>query len=109
MNKNKLHILFLSSWYPSRVFPTNGDFVKRHAETMAIEHEITVIHVVTDDTNNKKIEIVDKQINNVRTIIAYVPSKNAVYKFYNFYKTYANFPAWLDFAYWCSFIRKGLQ
>ena len=90
MNKNKLHILFISSWYPSRVFPTNGDFVQRHAETMSIDHEITVIHVVTDATITKKVEIVDKKVNNVRTIIAYVPSKNSIYKLYSFYKAYAS-------------------
>ena len=90
MDKNKLHILFLSSWYPSRVFPTNGDFVQRHAETMAIEHEITVIHVVTDEKITKKIEIIEKNIHNVRTIIAYIPSKNLIYKFFSFYKAYAS-------------------
>ena len=88
MNNNKRHILFLSSWYPSRVFPTNGDFVQRHAETMAIEHQITIIHVVTDKDVTKKVEIVDKKVNNVRTIIAYVPEKIHLLKFFFFLKTY---------------------
>lgn len=90
MNKNKLHILFLSSWYPSRVFPTNGDFVQRHAETMAIEHQITIVHVVTDTNIARNVEIVDEIIHNVRTIIAYIPSKNLIYKFFSFYKAYAS-------------------
>lgn len=87
MNK-KLHILFLSSWYPSRIFPTNGDFVQRHAETIATKHKLTLIHVVTDNNLKKNIVIEDKIINNVRTIIAYIPQKNNFIKFFFFLKTY---------------------
>ena len=87
MNK-KLHILFLSSWYPSRVFPTNGDFVQRHAEAIASKHTVTLVHVVTDKNLKGSTEIVHKKINNVKTIIAYVPEKKSVFKFFTFLKTY---------------------
>ncbi len=83
----KLHILFLSSWYPSRVFPTNGDFVQRHAEAVSIDNQVTVIHLVTDMNIKKQTEIVDQTINNVRTIIAYVPS-TIFPKFFIFLKIY---------------------
>jgi len=46
--KKKLHILFLSSWYPSHVSPSNGDFIQRHAEAIATKHNVTVIYVTTD-------------------------------------------------------------
>lgn len=88
MNK-KLHILFLSSWYPSKVLPTNGDFVQRHAEAMATKHQVTLVHVVTDETLNK-VEIVDEIINNVRTIIAYNPKRNKLLKLLFFFKTYVS-------------------
>ena len=89
LNK-KLHILFLSGWYPSRVLPSNGDFVQRHAEAVATKHKVTLVHVVTDENINKK-EVVEKTINNVFTKIVYVPKvSNKFFKFLLFLKTYIN-------------------
>ncbi|PHR74159.1 MAG: hypothetical protein COA67_01990 [Lutibacter sp.] len=84
----KLHILFLSSWYPSRIFPTNGDFVQRHAETVASAHKVTLVHIVTDKYLEKSIEIKKEKINNVDTIIVYVSEKLHLFKFFIFFKTY---------------------
>ncbi len=83
----KLHILFLSSWYPSRVLPTNGDFVQKHAEAVATEHQVTLIQVITDE-KIKTIEFNESIINNVKTIIVYIPKKNRIIKLYYFFKTY---------------------
>ena len=41
-------ILFLASWYPSRVDFLNGDFVERHAKAIALLHDVTVIFVSKD-------------------------------------------------------------
>lgn len=83
----KRHILFLSSWYPSRVLPTNGDFIQRHAEAVALVHQVTLIHVITDPKATGNIEISDKTINKVRTLIAYVkPSKLKYLRFLIAYK-----------------------
>jgi len=88
LNKKKLHILFLNSWYPSLVLPQNGDFIQRHAEAVALKHQITVIHVVTDPTVSKT-EITDHQINEVRTLIAYVRPKGLGFlKLLQFAQTY---------------------
>jgi len=54
----KLHILFLCSWFPSRVLPTNGDFILRHAEAVATKHKVTAIHVITDEKLKSNIEVV---------------------------------------------------
>lgn len=42
--KKKLHVLFLSSWYPSNGDDSNGIFIKRHAEAIANFNEVSVIH-----------------------------------------------------------------
>lgn len=87
MNK-KLHILFLSGWYPSRVSPTNGDFIQRHAEAISTKHKVTVIYVITDK-NITNAEETLQIINNVTTKIIYVPStKNSIFRFLIFLKTY---------------------
>ena len=71
MNK-KLHILFLCGWYPSRILPTNGDFIQRHAEAVAIKHKVSILHIITDENLATKKEIEFAKINNVETYIGYV-------------------------------------
>jgi glycosyltransferase involved in cell wall biosynthesis len=46
----KLHILFLSSWYPSVGKPDLGIFVKRHAQAVASIHNVTVLNAVADES-----------------------------------------------------------
>lgn len=86
MNK-KQSILFLSSWYPSRVLVSNGDFIQRHAEAVALVHKVTLLHVITDIKAKEPIEISDNVINNVRTLIAYIqPSSFKIFRFLKAYK-----------------------
>ncbi|UMB61936.1 glycosyltransferase family 4 protein [Lutibacter sp. A80] len=87
MNK-KLHILFLSGWYPSRISPQNGDFIQRHAEAVATKHKVTLIYVVTDE-NIKSKEQTTNLINNVLTKVIYLPkASNRISKFFSFLYTY---------------------
>ena len=44
-----MHVVFLSSWYPTRLQPTNGDFVLRHAHAVSAFCKTTVIHVAYDE------------------------------------------------------------
>jgi glycosyltransferase involved in cell wall biosynthesis len=40
-----LKVLFVTSWYPSKLDPTNGNFVHRHALALISQgHEVVVIH-----------------------------------------------------------------
>lgn len=41
-------ILWLCSWYPSKMEPFNGDFIQRHAKAAALFNDIHVIHVTND-------------------------------------------------------------
>jgi len=87
LNK-KLHILFISSWYPSRVFPSNGDFVQRHAEAVASKHNVTVIHVVTD-ANLKYPQYLSTKTNTILTNLVYLPKySNPALKLFHFFKAY---------------------
>lgn len=40
-----LHILVLSSWYPTEKDPFLGNFVKRHVDLIATRHKVTVLHL----------------------------------------------------------------
>ena len=90
MNK-KLHILFLNSWYPSRVLPFNGDFIQRHAEAVSLLHQVTSLHIITDPNCKQSFEIEKKEIKGVNTIIGYIkPTRNPVIKGYLYLKIYKN-------------------
>ena len=80
MNK-KLHILFLCGWYPSRILPTNGDFIQRHAEAVAVKHKVSVLHIITDENLATKKEIEYSKINEVDAFIGYIQkTKNPLLK-----------------------------
>ena len=88
MTKNRQHILFLNSWYPSKVSPSNGDFIQRHAEAVATIQQVTCVHVITDESISENF-ITDNHINGVRTLIAYLkPVNSNIIKQVQFFKAY---------------------
>lgn len=85
----KLHILFLCGWYPSGVLPTNGDFIQRHAEAVSSLHQVSVLHLISDENATQNIEITSERINGVHTFIGYIKkSSNPIIKGIRFYKAY---------------------
>jgi glycosyltransferase involved in cell wall biosynthesis len=46
--KNKMKILWLPGWYPTKITPYNGDFIRRHAEAVSLFADVHVIAVVND-------------------------------------------------------------
>ena len=89
MTKRK-HILFLPSWYPSKVHPTNGNFVQRHAQSVSKLNDVTVIYAITDESKDDV--LVEKNTENlVNEIIIYIPKKNNIIsKYLTFKKAYYN-------------------
>ncbi len=70
--------------------PQNGDFIQRHAEAVASKHQVTSIHVITDQSATKTL-ITENNINGVRTIIAYIKPVNLnISKQIQFFRTYKN-------------------
>ncbi len=66
-----MRILFISSWYPNKIEPTNGNFVQRHAEAVALLHNVEVIHAIGCAAQSEKFCTDDQVINNLRTVIVY--------------------------------------
>ena len=60
--ERRKHIMLISSWYPSRVDPFNGDFVQRHAVAISLLNKVSVIHM-EGDTAIHKWELEVKEIN----------------------------------------------
>jgi glycosyltransferase involved in cell wall biosynthesis len=88
LSKKKLHILFLNSWYPSKVFTVNGDFIQRHAQAVAERHHVTAIHIITDSTlENDK--FTEQTVENVHELIYYLkPRSNVLSKTTHYFKAF---------------------
>ena len=76
MQSDKYTILFLSSWYPTRLFPFRGDFVKRHAKAVGLYTNVLCLHVVKGQNLKRKYEIVENNSeDNLVEVILYFNSQ----------------------------------
>ncbi len=82
----KLHVLFLSHWFPSRNFPKRGNFVLRHAKAIATLNRVTILFAERDETLKSEYEIVEEDENNLR--IVYVYFKGSSIKGLNYWKKF---------------------
>ncbi len=83
----KLHILFLSSWYPTDIKPLLGNFVKKHIDLVAQKHFVTVIdlqadtiiksHEISKTSNDNLTEIIVKYPKSSNPIRQYINAKKA--------------------------------
>ncbi|MFV0189935.1 glycosyltransferase family 4 protein [Empedobacter falsenii] len=71
MNNSRKNILALASWYPSRIFLDNGDFIQRHLRSISTLNNVTLVHAVKDENLKSNFEITDNINENVREIIIY--------------------------------------
>ncbi len=86
-------ILFLSSWYPTDVNPTNGDFVQRHAQAVALLNDVSVLHVIYNSNISSRIQIHTSESNGIFEYIVYfkLPSVLRICKpLYYIYLYYRN-------------------
>lgn len=59
MVNNKLNILFLASWYPNKLNPLNGNFIQKHAQAVALTHNVFTLHIIANE-QPQKFDIVSK-------------------------------------------------
>lgn len=70
MNKKK-NILFVSSWFPNRLHATLGIFVKRHAQAVALKHNVAVMYVCSDANAKNKYDVDIKNEEGILTVRVY--------------------------------------
>ncbi|WP_079666601.1 glycosyltransferase [Soonwooa buanensis] len=84
-----MKVLFISSWYPNKLEPTNGNFVQRHAEAVALQHHVEVLHAIGDPNQKEKFLFDEKVINGLKTLIVYYRNtKNPLINFSRRMKAY---------------------
>ncbi|MGB2128297.1 MAG: glycosyltransferase [Flavicella sp.] len=83
------NILFLASWYPNRVIPGNGVFIKKHAEAVALTHNVYVLHIISDPDCKQNIEVTTNTEGGIISYIAYLkPCSNKLVKLFRYWKAY---------------------
>ena len=90
MTERRINVLFISSWFPSRVTPTKSRFVPKHAAAISLYANITVLHVCFDkNLKLQQFEIVEEKRENVNVIYVYVrKTTNIVNKVRLYLKAY---------------------
>lgn len=79
-NPSKYKVLFISSWYPTRVHEFNGDFVKRHAKAVSKFNKVTCLYVIYDESMDTHYELVENSENDFfETIIYFNTSFNLLF------------------------------
>ncbi len=88
MIDNNRHILFLSSWYPTRRKPFLGNFIQRQAKLISEQYKVTVLHLASN-INLDQIEIEIKEDGNLTEIMVYHPKgSNILTKYINMKKAF---------------------
>jgi glycosyltransferase involved in cell wall biosynthesis len=72
------NVLFIASWYPSRVNGFDGDFIERHAKAISLYNNVFVIYVVKDpQITDGEIEIEKQVSGNLITYRGYYPNSGS--------------------------------
>jgi glycosyltransferase involved in cell wall biosynthesis len=91
MNGKKLHVLYISSWYPNKVRPLLGIFIKRHAQALVNECDIASLYAYADETESIN-EAIEDGVYTVR--VAYKKVKSSIPVLSSFMKLKRYNDAW---------------
>lgn len=67
----RFKILFISSWFPNKLEPTNGNFVQRHAEAASLLNDVEILHAIGDFNQSENFIFDDKVNSGIRTLTVY--------------------------------------
>lgn len=68
-----MRVLFISSWFPNKTEPTNGNFVEQHAISIQPYCDLTILHVRAAEVSKVEIEPVSN--NGLKGFIIYFPKR----------------------------------
>ncbi|MCH8331111.1 MAG: glycosyltransferase, partial [Bacteroidetes bacterium] len=84
----RFKVLFLSSWYPSRINPQLGNFVQRHAKAASIDNDVAVLHVCADPSISNTYEVVESNDDGIHTVIVYYKKSSGFKRLTRYFKAY---------------------
>ncbi|MFM7769447.1 MAG: glycosyltransferase, partial [Bacteroidota bacterium] len=75
----RIHVLFLSSWFPSKVHSTLGNFVLNHAEAAAKECDVSILYLAKQTAINN-IQLDEEIIDGIRIVRVYYPKNGFFFR-----------------------------
>ena len=86
----RFKVLFLASWYPSRIHPLAGIFIKKHAEAVSLYSDVAVLYVTADKSLKDKTYDIEYSVENgiptVRVYYKHFSKIKGLSKVINFYR-----------------------
>jgi glycosyltransferase involved in cell wall biosynthesis len=83
-----MHILHISSWYPSEKQPFSGNFVKRHIELISENHKCTVLNFISEKSNVIRIQEEIIKDNFIEINIFYPKKNNKLIQLFHLRKAF---------------------
>lgn len=77
---NKLKVLTLCSWYPNDFNPTLGNFVQKHADTIALQNRAVSL-AIFPSTTDTSIRLVHTTRNGLDELVVYYPKQERGFAF----------------------------
>jgi glycosyltransferase involved in cell wall biosynthesis len=85
---NRLKVLTLCSWYPNDFNPTLGNFVQKHADTIALQNKAVAL-AIFPSTTDTYVRLVHTTRNGLDELVVYYPKQEGGFsllrKAYNFF------------------------
>ncbi len=95
----KRNVLFLASWFPTRIHETSGNFNEKFAQALAVSHQVVVLHVIADSDATSKVEFVSTEHDGYKKVVVYFRKRRSETIFHKVQKAYRYF----------KYYRKGYQ
>ncbi len=77
---NTLKILTLCSWYPNETNPTLGNFVQKHADTIALNNETVALSIFPSE-KEKTVRLVETKRDALHEVVVYYPKQVSGFSF----------------------------
>jgi len=78
MSLMKFKVLTICSWYPNDLKPTLGNFVQKHAESIALYNDVVAL-AIFPSTEEKEVRMQENKTKSLHEIVLYYPKKTSCF------------------------------
>jgi glycosyltransferase involved in cell wall biosynthesis len=87
MGSKRFKVLTICSWYPNDLKPTLGNFVQKHAESIALYNDVVAL-AIFPSTEENEVRMQENRSKSLHEIVLYYPKKTSGFKPFRLMKNY---------------------
>jgi glycosyltransferase involved in cell wall biosynthesis len=87
MGLKRFKVLTICSWYPNDLKPTLGNFVQKHAESIALYNDVVAL-AIFPSTDETEVRMRENKSKSLHEIVLYYPKKKSGFKPFRLMKNY---------------------